>query len=161
MPTALAALLCPQRDVGLYPDSSCRPLSPPASLTSGAWPSSLLHPTLTRAQAHPCSCSFMQSVSLPPGLTRPQEVHLGHAWHLDLTHSVEDLRGPQVSSRVSLRVLPGRWLSKHCVFQKQMASRYSLCGWAPSWNFWCVLQLGWAADLASSPPQQDCCKAQQ
>lgn len=70
-PRPFAALLCPQRDVGLYPDSSCCPLSPPASLTRRFSPSlSCIPHSPLRAQAHPCSCSFMQSVSPLPGLTR-------------------------------------------------------------------------------------------
>lgn len=150
MPTALCCLAVPTKGCGalswlLLPSPVSTHISDQALLAV-----SLLHPTLPTVGSSTSLFLFLHAVCLTaPWADSSQEVHLGHG-EIDLTHSVEDLQGPRVSSGVSLRVLPGRWLSKHCVFQKQMASRCSLCGRAPSWNFWCVLQLGWAADLAFS-----------
>lgn len=148
MPTALCCLAVPTKGCGAL--SSCCPVSTRIS-DQALLAVSPLHP-------HTPHCGLKHIPVLVPSCSlshRPLGWLVSRGppgpWrNLDLRHSVEDLQGPRVSSGVSLRVLPGQWLSKHCVFQKQMASRCSLCGWAPSWNFWCILQLGWAADLAFS-----------
>ena len=110
--------------------SSCSPLSPTTSLTRRLWPSLSCIPTLPTVGSSTSLFFFLNaaSASVSRGSPRPWR-------NLELRHSVEDLQGPRTSSGVSLRVLPGRWLSKHCVFQKQVVSRCSLCGQAPSWNF--------------------------